>query len=389
MQIEPHRSLGDVWQWPQPHSKEAQATIESPQSFLSSDLFYGIPNPEGNFGAQESHRSTFLLEEHSFELVLEQGNYVAIISDPVTGEMCTSIFTVKTDEVAPFGCKLPPRTPISKQLDATFWPLGLVQKARFQRWLRNAGSDWVLKERTASSNQDSETLREFVFEPLGLGSPKKSSPGAFLGLFSEVTKTELNERAQFVRISSLGNAARPKLGLENFQSAADIGVLPLVGTGENDLFLFGVPFLMQTRYQVGRFPWESPELYVSNGPIIDWLDPSPTEQGSLLRYPLQRKFRIRVSYRKTDEPTAVDLYINRSLFRRWSVKTSPAEFKQGVGTFEIDERVDLEKDFSLSVATWGTEHMPTLTTGPFGVAPFAMSRVYCVDANENGLCEAE
>ncbi len=371
---------------------------------VEGDLFRVIPNPSENAGAKEILEATILVGASPFSLALEPGDYIAALVRPGEGTRCLVPVAIRADAQTTLACPKSP-TPAPNEdssrsrvaealLDATFLPERFVASLQMRRWLAVAGLTHVLRAgkpgALSPEGRPPERL-DVSFAPLprahnGLAPARAAGP--FAGWFGGFSAFEEILRSQQARVLVAPEMLEAERLVGAFLQNTDQTVLPLGGTGEAGIEGRATPFLVTTRlrYPAGEgFSPEAAEVLVTNGVDIEWIDPAVSDGVFPLRMPLQQRFRARVRIPPGHRPEYAEIYVNSRLHKRWYVpRLDPTAWE----TFDVDERLDEAQDFYVAVAVWGQPFLPELVYGSSTMPPMAFTRSYCVDANENGLCEA-
>lgn len=380
---------------------------------LDGDLFKSIPNPSENFGAKEIFQSTILIGSSSFSLNLEPGDYVATLSRPGGALVCVARIAIRNDAQSLLTCPRPENSAESGQsnvffgnpssaqgfsadtaealVDATFFPPRLLASDQFRQWMTAAGlTHALLPDKPTDLNTASRTPSrlDYVFAPLPGPLADLGPSGPYSGWFGTIESFTEVLRSQEARVLLAPELLEGERKISTFLQNTDHTILPLGGMGEEGLGGRTTPFLLTTRFRFPRsqgFVPDASEILVSNGIDIEWTEPSLSEGAFPLRMPLQQRFRARVRIPPGYRPDYAELYVNSNLFKRWYIAREEVDSWE---TFLIDERIDLSEDFFIALSVWGQTFLPELTFGSSTTPALAFTRSYCIDANENGICEA-
>ena len=135
------------------------------------------------------------------------------------------------------------------------------------------------------------------------------------------------------------------------------------------------------------FRTETADAIVTNGATIEWIEPVPANVGSPLTLGPQQHIRVRLLIPPGDTTENFGMFVNGERYKQWTVNLNSDKSKYR--TIEIDEKVTLQGDFNVSFASWGQSYLPEFMYGIRQLPAFAFTRVYCVDVNENGICDKQ
>jgi hypothetical protein len=373
---------------------------------LDGDLFRGVPNPSENFGAKEILQSTLLVGSSAFSLTLEPGEYVGAVLRPGGNVVCVARFSIRADAQSTLAC---PRSGASASaanstleesrpagtsealVDATFLPPRLLASAQFRQWMSNAGLTHTLlpdKPSELGTGGRSPSRLDFLYSPVRGANAGQSPAGPYSGWFGNFDSFTEVLRAQEARVLVAPELLEGERQISTFLQNTDQSILPLGGTGEEGLGGRTTPFLLATRFRfplAGGFLPDASEILVTNGMDIEWTEPSLAEGLFPLRMPLQQRFRARVRIPPGYRPDYAEIYVNSKLYKRWYITRQEEDAWE---VFLVDERIDLAQDFSIALGVWGQSFLPELIFGSSTTPALAFTRSYCIDANENGICEA-
>jgi hypothetical protein len=378
---------------------------------VAGDLFRPLSSPSENFTAREVFHSTLLLGESAFTLNLQPGDYVAVGVKPGGERTCLAFFTIQSGHVKRLQCESDKNSApkdavpmVSARFDATLFPTSLRSKVPWLRWMQKAGFTHILEaEPKAFGKLETEPV-EAHFTPLAVteaneevreeASEENSNFNAehshtlWLGPLSNYTNAT---RAQMARVFSARETLEGEERIAQFFKKSDASILPLAGTGETNLSERVTPFLLTTQTAregqtvANSAALETREWSLSNGPQWSLKEPEVGANALLLRPSLQKRVRAELRHTAEQKLDHAEIWVDGVLIRRLAVP--PAEGK-GVQVFSIEEKVEKEQDFTLSFSAWSHSFLPELIYGGSTESPFALTRIYCVDANENGICEA-
>jgi hypothetical protein len=81
------------------------------------------------------------------------------------------------------------------------------------------------------------------------------------------------------------------------------------------------------------------------------------------------------------------MFVNGERRKHWRVQKS--ELKSNHKIIEIDEKNEERSDFLVSFASWSKAYLPEFMYGIRQLPAIAFTRVYCVDVNENNICDKQ
>ncbi len=368
---------------------------------INSELFVKSANPSENLGLAEYLKTSILISETAFSVNLEAGKYIAFVTSSHFNDWCTIAFEIVGNQTQNLECQKSSESKnkdeinsdlISKQqntfsnnYDVTILPTSFLKDESFSHWLQFWNkSNFVAPQFPTDHFKNLPPAMPLDFSEFY---PKIKKYGA---LFTSL-KPELfsaNTQLDAVRIFDSKFYVGPNLRVEEFYRKNDNKIFPLMGTSESSIQNDIVPFLTQSRFIFhpdAEKSIQSAIQYSTNGTAIEWLEPLLTYETSLpLRMPLQQRFRFRIKIPAWNATQYVDLYINGEFFKRWILNRGDISLAMSE---DIEERIDRKADFDLGLFAWGNAFLPEFIYGSAQLTPIALTRQYCVDANENGLCE--
>lgn len=101
----------------------------------------------------------------------------------------------------------------------------------------------------------------------------------------------------------------------------------------------------------------------------------------------QQHIRMRLLVPPEDTTENFGMFINGERFKQWSVNRNQS--KNSYRTIEIDEKINMQSDFFIAFASWGQNYLPEFMYGVRQLPAFAFTRIYCVDINENAICDRQ
>lgn len=368
---------------------------------INSELFAKSAKPSENLGLAEYLKTSILISDSAFSVNLEVGKYIAFVTSSNFNDWCTIAFEITENKTQNLECQKLSESKIQAEnysnqttkqenmflnsYDITILPTTLLKDESFSNWLQFWNkSNLILPQLSSDHFKNFQPALPLDFAEYY---PKIKKYGT---LFTSL-KPELfsaNTQLDAVRIFDSKYYVGPNFRVEEFYRNNDNKIFPLMGTSESSIQNDIVPFLAQSRFIFHPDAEKSIQnaiQYSTNGTAIEWLEPLLSYETSLpLRMPLQQRFRFRINIPAWNPTQYVDLYINGEFFKRWILNRGDISIPMSE---VIEERIDRKADFDLGLLAWGTAFLPEFIYGSAQLTPIALTRQYCVDANENGLCE--
>ncbi|MBM3382361.1 MAG: hypothetical protein FJY29_07960 [Betaproteobacteria bacterium] len=398
----------------QPATQREELLPEVPIQ-IQDDLFRAVLTPSENAGVREYLFTSLILQRREISIQLEPGEYA--IGLWRNGEMyrCTSRLLVSSNESALLACDPNMESSrISEQnriyaepsgsgastlksiaFDGSFFPSRLIVQTPFRAWLAKNGITRLM--RAGPAVDDREQQRQFLLQPLlqDFSAKKLQQPeGPFIADFKINQRLNVEDnlgRASFARLLIAQSGMNVDAMLNRvFQSKALNQVIPMSGITERGLLEGVVPLTFRTilKSPEGRtFRTETADAMVTNGAQIEWIEPLPATVGSPLTLGPQQHLRLRLLIPPEDTTENFGMFVNGDRYKQWSVGRDADRSKYR--TIEIEEKVTLQGDFMVSFAAWGQNYLPEFMYGIRQLPAFSFTRIYCVDVNENGICDKQ
>lgn len=387
---------------------------------VPDDLFHSVLAPSENSGVREYLTTSLLVNRFEFNLRLEPGEYY--IGLWRHGEMykCTEKLFVKAGEEAILACDpemgLTRNPEISKGMsetdsskrdlrvinfDATFLPARFIGNRFLRNWLAQGTiSDLLTAHGEVTSQLLGQTREEnlqgslkFKLQPImqTIGTDRQPD-GPYVGDFRARSNSIVSSQPMsFVRVLSAQSGLDPEVVLSTvFSSEHYWQSIPMAGTSERALLEGAVPFAFKTSIRSNRsglLRMDTAEVFVSNGARIEWLTPSPPTAGLPMRLGSQQRMRVRLTVPPGDTTEHFAMFVNGERRKHWRVQKS--ELKSNHKIIEIDEKNEERSDFLVSFASWSKAYLPEFMYGIRQLPAIAFTRVYCVDVNENNICDKQ
>lgn len=401
---------------PQPAAQSADQLPEVPL-LIQDDLIRPTMTPSENSGVREYLFTSLFLHRPEFTLPIEPGEYsiglwrdgqmkpcvtrIVIQPTDVAVLACDPEFTRPTQNAGPLANSIDGQSLAfsdssnrSFVFDGSFLPSRLVNNNSLRAWMAKNGVNRFLR---AGRSLDSQQLQiQFLLQPFLQAFPSDSvipPEGPFIGDFRINQKSEFDEqlgRSPFVRLLH----AQSGLNLDSlfarvFKSNFS-NTIPLAGISERGLLEGVVPLTFRTTLRTSesrKIRTEETEAFVSNGAQIDWIDPTPTVSGTPLRLGPQQRVRMRLKVPPEDTTEFFTMFVNGERYKQWSVPLS--QYRNMTRTLEIDEKITQSNDFYLGFASWGKTYLPEFMFGVRQLPAIGFTRNYCIDVNENAVCDRQ
>ncbi|MEY2988774.1 MAG: hypothetical protein RJB13_2295 [Pseudomonadota bacterium] len=402
-----------------PLSQEVNGLPEVPL-VVPDDLFRPVTTPSENFGVREYLVTSILVQRQEFNIRLEPGQYT--IGLWRQGEMykCSSKILIQPGEDSILACDPDMEssrygeTPVGststlpsdkniKQInfDATFLPTRLIGNKQFRNWLAQGSITDLMMSHGEVTNQLIGQIREeglqkslrFKLQPImqTIGSELKSD-GPYIGDFrSSSSMTSEFQALSFVRLLNAQAGLDPENILSMvFANQSLWQTIPIGGTSERALLEGAVPFTFRTSIKSNRtgiLRTDTAEVLVTNGAIIEWQNPSPPNAGLPMKLGSQQQMRLRLLVPPGNTTEHFAMFINGARKKQWSFP-KVEKFDQ-YRVLEIEEKSEEESDFIVGFAAWSQTYLPEFMYGIKQLPALAFTRSYCVDVNENNICDKQ
>jgi hypothetical protein len=382
---------------------------------VQDDLFRAVLTPSENLNVREYLFTSIILQRREISIQLDPGEYA--IGLWRNGEMyrCTNRLLVSSNESALLACdpnmessrlseqnrlyaetRNADTSPLKNlTFDGSFFPSRLIVQTAFRAWLAKNGITRLM--RAGPAVDEREQQRQFLLQPLlqDFAAKRIQQPeGPFVADFKISQRPNAEDnlgRANFARLLVAQSSMNVDSMLNRvFQSKALNQVIPIAGITERGLLEGVVPLTFRTvlKSPEGRsFRTETADALVTNGATIEWTEPVPAIVGSPLTLGPQQHIRVRLVIPPEDTTENLGMFVNGERYKQWSVGRNSDKSKYR--TLEIDEKIALPGDFLVSFASWGQSYLPEFMYGIRQLPAFAFTRVYCVDVNENGICDKQ
>ncbi|NBX17759.1 MAG: hypothetical protein EBR09_10370 [Proteobacteria bacterium] len=399
---------------PQPAAQTPDELPEVPL-LIQDDLIRPVMTPSENNGVREYLFTSILLHRPEFTMPLEAGEYsISLWRDGIM-KRCNTRVLIQPSDVAVLACdseKTGNATETFSQqenrslifsdsnarsivFDGTFLPSRMINNSSLRAWLAKNGVNRFLRAGRTVENQQFQQL-QFILQPLlqAVQAERIIPPeGPFVGNFSLSQKAESDEktsRAPFARLLYAQSGLNLDSLLSRVFKPLFAGTLPLAGISERGLLEGVVPLTFRTTIrttEVNKLRSEETETYVSNGAQIEWIEPLPAASGYPMRLGPQQRVRVRLRVPPDDTTEYFSMFINGERYKQWSVPLS--QYRNMTRTLEIDEKITLTTDFLIGFSSWGKTYLPEYMFGVRQLPAVGFTRIYCIDANENALCDRQ
>lgn len=344
----------------------------SPNVPAADNLYFRSLTSAGRFQVDEVLTTTFLVLE-DFSFVVEPGAYKIAATVPGT-EPCLVDVPVDPGAEVAVSCPhadavLPPQT-----IDATVFPAPLATHPLFLRFLAERHASVLSPADTASADPAVRIL-----------APGQSPLGPFSILKTAAEKFETWD-GTLQRVFSADTSVDAQALCANIARYGTPRKLIFAGTGENALASGTPPFLFTTEAALENpaAPFAQSSLLLTNGTRIVWMGHEGSK--SLLSLPSQQKYRFQLRIPPGNDTRFAVLYVDGRELKRYTI---PRGSVDEAALFDIDEKIEIPRDFRIGVCSWGDTFLPDLIYGPQNLTPISATRSFCVDADGNGLCQAE
>jgi hypothetical protein len=383
---------------------------------IPDDLMRIVLSPSENKGVREYLLTSLLLQRPEFSMPLEPGEYAIGIWRDGNIKTCVSRLQIKPADIAVLACDpaintspqtdkpgtmdsqfsvnatdVPARTIV---FDGSFMPSRLLGQSSFRAWMSKSGVNRFLRAGRMLDTQQQQL--QFLLQPLmqAVNVDAIIAPdGPFVGDFRLTQNLETDDqmgRSAFARLLFAQSGMNLDSLLGRIFKPIFSNTIPIAGTSERGLLEGVVPLTFRTHMRstgIRSFRSEETEAFVSNGSQIEWIEPLPASSGTPLKLGPQQRIRMRLRVPPEDTTEFLTMFVNGERYKQWAVPVSP--FKNMVRTLEIDEKVALTKDFYLGFASWGKNYLPEFMFGVKQLPAVGFTRLYCVDLNENSVCDRQ
>ena len=396
---------------PAPQSAEQLPEVSI---LVQDDLLRPVLNPSENQGVREYLFTSLLIQRPEFSLQLDPGEYVIGLWRNGSIHRCSTRLEIHPNENAILACDpnmLAERLPQQKNstsldadgieenlktliFDGSFMPSRFLGQSSFRAWMAKSGVTRFLRAGRSVDTQQQQI--QFLLQPIlqAFSSDNFQRPeGPFIGDFRLTQRTETDEkmgRANFARLLVGQSGLNVESILNRVFSSSFSQSIPLAGTSERGLLEGVVPLTFRTTLKsnfTATFRTEGAEALASNGADIQWIEPNPAIVGAPLKLGPQGRVRIRLVVPPEDTTENLGMFINGERFKQWNVGTE--QNKRNYRVLEIDEKLSQANDFLIGFAAWGQSYLPEFMYGVRQLPALSFTRLYCVDVNENGICDKQ
>jgi hypothetical protein len=402
-----------------PLSQETNGLPEVPL-LVPDDLFRPVTTPSENSGVREYLVTSLFVQRQEFTIQLEPGQYTIGLWRQGEMYICSSRVMIQPGENSILACDpdmessrfgetpvlanpSPPSDKNIKQIsfDGTFFPTRLIGNKHFRNWLaQGTVSDLMLSHGEVTNQLIGQAREEglqknlrFKLQPImqTVGSELKAD-GPYAGDFrSRSGITSEFQALSFVRILSAQAGLDPDHLLSlAFANQSLWQAVPIAGTSERALLEGAVPFAFRTEIKsnrAGMLRTDTAEVLVTNGASIEWQNPSPPDAGLPMKLGSQQQIRIRLVVPPGNTTEHFAMFINGARKKQWSFPKEEKLTRYRV--LEIEEKSIAESDFIVGFAAWSQTYLPEFMYGIKQLPAMAFTRSYCVDVNENNICDKQ
>lgn len=387
---------------------------------VPDDLFRSVLTPSENSGVREYLMTSLLINRQEFNLQLEPGQYYIGIWRK--GEMfrCSARLLIQPEEKSVLACdpdmessRYAESSPVSIiltpteksikqiQFDATFIPARIIGNKFFKNWLAQGAVTDLMLSHGEVTNQLIGNTREdglqknlrFKLQPImkSIGGELKAD-GPYTGDFRyRPTQSSEFQALSFVRILSAQAGIDADTLLSVVFSKENLWqTIPMAGTSERALLEGAVPFIFKTSIKSNRtgiLRTDTAEVYATNGATIEWIKPFPPSAGLPIKLGAQQQIRVRLIVPPGNTTDQFALIVNGKRKKQWNIPKGQSSTSYRI--LEIEEKNDEKSDFMIGFAAWSRAYLPEFMYGIKQLPALAFTRSYCVDVNENNICDKQ
>lgn len=382
---------------------------------VQEDLFRPVLSPSENFGVREYLFTSLIIQRREFSIPVEPGEYMIGLWRGGSMYRCADRLLVNANEHALLACSPEMQTarlsekisgfsdesPLSQEklntliFDASFMPSRLIGQSSFRAWMTKNGVSRLLRAGRTVDIQHQQI--QFLLQPLmqDFSATTIQKPeGPYIGDFRLTQRAETDNKmgkANFARLLYAQSGMNVDSILTRVFSGLNFGqTIPMAGTTERGLLEGVVPLTFKTTLKSMNsrsFRTEGADTVVSNGAQIEWIEPLPAVSGTPLKLNPQQHLRVKLIVPPEDTTENLGMFINGERVKQWSI--SPEQSKSKFRTLEIDEKVNYQNDFFIGFASWGQNYLPEFMYGIRQLPALSFTRMYCIDINENGICDRQ
>lgn len=365
-----------------------------PSSF-QGDLFKQATNE--SFGVSEYLFTSVLLNNKKLKIYLEPESYTIALIGSKPGDTCFADISIESGKYKKLECTAQTTQThlglsgseklnaslekTSLTLDATNMPTGFLQNHSYRKWLESRGENFFLLQREADVYLHPTQIKELLNYPAN----------SYLGPYSARDRTvDLSNNVPHIRgvvrvLESVPRPSPPHLE-EHFLPKAHRDTVFVAGIGERGFLDGTVPFSYKTMVYARGLPLNlnTKNIVATNGTVIEWQEPALNVHDVVQQTSNQQRYRAKVIIPPYNQTEFIELYVNGTLFKRYVV---PRENVRAFQEFYIDERIDKNIDFEISIMAFGQIFLPEFLYGTDNTPPVALTRPICIDVNENGRCD--
>ncbi len=395
-------------------AQEADQLPEVPLQ-VQEDLFRPVLTPSENLGVREYLFTSLIIQRREFSIQLDPGEYTIGLWRNGGMYRCAGRLIVNSKEDSLLACdpgmvtarlseKNQPVNELSNSsssamtslvFDGSFMPSRLIGQSSFRAWMAKSGVSRILRAGRTVDTQQQQI--QFLLQPLmqDFSATTIQRPeGPYVGDFRLTQRSDTDEkmgRANFARLLIAQSGMNIDSVLARvFDSSHFSQTIPIAGTSERGLLEGVVPLTFRTVLKSSgsrSFRTEGAETLATNGSLIEWLEPLPAASGAPLKLGPQQHIRMRLLVPPEDTTENFGMFINGERFKQWSVNRNQS--KSSYRSIEIDEKINMQSDFFVAFASWGQNYLPEFMYGVRQLPALAFTRIYCVDINENAICDRQ
>jgi len=382
---------------------------------VQEDLFRSVLTPSENLGIREYLFTSLIVQRREFSIQLDPGEYAISLWRNGGMYRCAARLIVNPKEDSLLACepgmvtarlseKNLPGNELSNSssaamtslvFDGSFMPSRLIGQSSFRAWMAKSGVSRILRAGRTVDTQQQQI--QFLLQPLmqDFSATTIQRPeGPYVGDFRLTQRSDTDERmgrANFARLLIAQSGMNIDSVLARvFDSNNFSQTIPIAGTSERGLLEGVVPLTFRTVLKSSgsrSFRTDGAETLATNGSLIEWLEPLPAASGAPMKLGPQQHIRLRLLIPPEDTTDNFGMFINGERFKQWTVNRNQS--KSTYRTIEIDEKVNMQSDFFIAFAAWGQNYLPEFMYGVRQLPALAFTRIYCVDINENAICDRQ
>lgn len=371
---------------PQGSNPDQQTSFSTPPSRGKGWSWRQInQSPSTGLRVHSYYRPTFLVRRASLRLELTPGSYILAFIDPQTHNLCLIERRLLPGQTEEASCpQAPAANSGSDSVDQLLWPRSLQARQTPDSFFD------LVKLREANLPMAELTRRDdgiFVAkDPKQNGQRRQAYRSDVTPLWSTPEEPIFLE-GSYAPVAGPGPAAesslRAYLAGTELPALAISGWLPGLLSTEQDSK--NSPLLMQTRLMsnLSKMPnADSLLTLVTNGVTLHWKTIEP--RSSLAVAPPDGIVAVTLRIPPLNLTEYIETHINGRLWSRRVINRGNPKKPLDVA---LEERVDQNKDFILSLYAWGRGYLPEFIFGQPQLRPLALLSRVCFDVNKNGICD--